>query len=226
MKSEDPKNIPSSFDKKNHLKWKRLFAKKWFFPAVYIAVTAFILTIAWWYQQNQFQQVAKLTNPMETTTQTDSSTGLVEDEMNLPVSQNSEAVPAMGFYDEAASSNEREASLVHYRKTFWPHSGIDFARKDGKTFDVVSTLDGKVNRIEENPVLGYQIEVQHKDGLVTVYQSLKDVRVQKGDSVKKGSVIAQAGQNSFEKDLGNHLHFEIRKNNKMVNPNEFLNGVN
>lgn len=225
MKSEEPNNIFSSHDKKN-VKWKKLFAKKWFFPAVYIAVTAFILTVAWCYQTNQFQQVSKFTNPMETGAPTDSSTGLVEDEMNLPVSESAEAVRTMSFYDEATAPNEREASLVHYRNTFWPHSGVDFARKDGKTFDVVSTLDGKVLRIEENPVLGYQIEIQHKDGLVTVYQSLKDIRVQKDDSIKKGSVIAQAGQNSFEKDLGNHLHFEIRKNNKMVNPNEFLNGVN
>jgi stage II sporulation protein Q len=83
-------------------------------------------------------------------------------------------------------------------------------------------MDGKVIRVEDNPILGQFVEIQHDNGLVTVYQSLEDVKVQQGQNVTKGDVIAKAGKNQFEKEQGNHLHFEIRKDGKPVNPNQYI----
>jgi stage II sporulation protein Q len=55
-----------------------------------------------------------------------------------------------------------------------------------------------------------------------VYQSLDEVKVQKGQTVHQGDVLGKAGKNRFEKDAGNHLHFEIRKENQSVDPNDYV----
>jgi stage II sporulation protein Q len=61
--------------------------------------------------------------------------------------------------------------------------------------------------------------------MVTVYQSLADVKVKEGQKVKKGDVIAKAGRNQFEISAGNHLHFELRKGKQSVNPEPYLKSV-
>jgi stage II sporulation protein Q len=225
MKPEEPgKQTVSSLEQaKRRMKLKKLFSKKWFFPAVYLATAALVLLIAWWIQNDRLQEVSKpAREPMDTILPVEEP-ATQGDDMVLPVAGDSKAVRTMGFYEEAGSQSSREASLVKYANTFWPHSGVDFARKDGKSFDVVAALDGKVTRVEENPIVGYQVEIEHESGIITVYQSLSDVKVKKGQTVKKGQVIARAGRNSFEKEAGNHLHFEVRgKNHQAVNPAQYL----
>ena len=220
MNPEEPKQTIPSFEKaKRRYKWRRLIAKKWFFPAAYMVVAALIFGIAWWYQQHPSQQVHQpLANqekdeilPVEQT----------EETMILPVKQG-QAEKTIGFYDESESKESQQASLIKYANTYWPHTGIDFARKDGKTFDVVAAMAGKVIRVEENPIIGKQIAIQHDNGLVTVYQSLENVKVEKEQIVKKGDVLAEAGRNQFEKDAGVHLHFEVYQQQKPVNPAKFL----
>jgi stage II sporulation protein Q len=225
MKPEEPKNHVSDFEKaKRRLKWKKLFAKKWFFPAVYLTAAALILTIAWWYQENRMHQVSKTAkHTIDTLLPSEDPSNPTHDGMVLPVGNESSAKETIGFYDEASSKSDKEASLVNYANTYWPHSGMDFARKDRKTFDVVAVMDGKVMRVEENPVVGYLVEIEHDNGMTTVYQSLKDVQVTKGQMVKKGQVIAKAGRNTFEKEAGVHLHFEIRnKDHQAINPAQYL----
>lgn len=221
VKPEEPKNtIPSLESAKRRYRWKRLLAKKWFFPAVYMVVAALILTIAWWVQQRPFQQV---TSPTKNITK-DEVLPVEETEQGMiqPIKQNAGTQQTMGFYDEAGSKESKETSLVNYANTYWPHTGIDFARKDGKTFDVVATLPGKILRVEENPIVGMQVAIAHESGVVTVYQSLADVKVKKGQQVAKGDVIAQAGRNNFEKEAGIHLHYEVHQDQKPVNPANYI----
>lgn len=225
MKPEEPKTQVSSFEEaKRRLRWKKLFAKKWFFPAVYIAAAALILSLAWWYQQSQTQEVTKSTKQwvVENLPQEKVPTNPTDDDLLLPVAQNAGVEKTVGFYEETASKKGKETALVKYANSYWPHTGIDFARKDGKTFDVLAALEGKVVRVEENPIVGYQVEIEHESGITTVYQSLTDVKVSQGQSVKKGQVIAKAGRNQFEKDAGVHLHFEIRdRKQQAMNPMQY-----
>ncbi|MDR6225537.1 M23 family metallopeptidase [Desmospora profundinema] len=223
MKPED--NKPNkSVEKISSLKWKRLFSKKWFFPAVYLAAAALILSLVWWYQGAQDLNV---TNP---------NTGLEKEwgqepvpasqqaeNMRLPFQEDAEAVETMGYYDEAGSEKSKQAALIKYANTYWPHSGINYARKDGKTFDVLATLDGKVVRVEEHPLNGQQVELDHGDGLMTVYQSLDQIQVKEGQTLSQGDVIGKAGRNKFEKEAGIHLHYEVRKDGEAVNPASYLN---
>jgi stage II sporulation protein Q len=62
------------------------------------------------------------------------------------------------------------------------------------------------------------VQIQHPNGLVTVYQSLTDLKVQVGDEVKQGDLIAAAGQSEVATGEGVHLHFEVRNNGQSVNP--------
>jgi stage II sporulation protein Q len=230
MKSKEPNanNQISSFEKaKRRLKWKKLMSKKWFFPAVYLFVAALILSVAWWYQDHQVEKASKTTRDLveQNLPQEPIPTNPTDDDMVLPVAKNAHANKTMGFYKQEDPEASRESSLNQYANTFTPHSGVDFAKKDGGTFDVVAALEGKVVKVEENPVVGWQVVIQHESGIQTIYQSLDDVRVKNGQTVKKGQVIAKAGRNRFEKEAGVHLHFEIRdRNQKAINPDVYLSG--
>lgn len=56
----------------------------------------------------------------------------------------------------------------------------------------------------------------------TVYQSLGETKVKQGDEVKQGDTLATAGRNEMEKGLGNHVHFEVHEDGKIVNPSDLL----
>ena len=67
-----------------------------------------------------------------------------------------------------------------------------------------------------------QQEVQHDNKFVSSYQSLGEVSVKKNDTVKQGQVIGKSGTNSIDKELGNHLHFELYLNSQVVNPEDYF----
>jgi len=102
--------------------------------------------------------------------------------------------------------------------------GIDYARADNQSFDVLAAMSGTVSAVEKNPVIGNLVEITHANGLVTVYQSLSDIKVAKDQQVKKGDAIAKAGRNELEKEYGVHLHFEVREGQSgaAVSPEQYL----
>lgn len=58
--------------------------------------------------------------------------------------------------------------------------------------------------------------------MISVYQSVNDVKVKENDEVTKGQVIATSGTNNINSELGNHLHFELYNQNILVNPEDFF----
>lgn len=212
--------------------WKRMLGKKWVFPAVYMVAAALILTLVWVYQgssgtstglekETVGQSVNKAENGEAVPVAAPAET------MQWPVKERGELEVIMPFYEEGAGADVKQAALIEYNDTFTPHLGIDLARQDDKEFDVLAALSGKVSRVEKNPLVGYQVEITHPNGLVTVYQSLASVAVQKDAEVKKGDVIAKAGRNELEKDHGTHVHFEVRQGAEgaSVNPEQYLSVV-
>lgn len=125
------------------------------------------------------------------------------------------------FYDYEGSSEEQENSIIYYENTYMQNSGVDYV--SANAFDVVSVLDGTVISVEENDLLGTTIEVRHSNNLISVYQSLSDVVVEENMIVVQGQVLAKSGTSNINKDLGNHLHFELYYNGKIVNPEEYYN---
>jgi stage II sporulation protein Q len=214
--------------------WRRLMAKKWAFPAMYMAAAAIILTFMWVYQDagkrvltedqlglGQNSETAQTAGKPET-----APAGEAQETMQWPVADHSAMEKVLPYFDSKSSSETRQAAMLEYGDTFTPHVGIDLAQQDDQPFDVLAALGGKVTNVEKNPLVGNLVEITHPNGLVTVYQSLSEVKVAKDAEVKKGEVIAKAGRSELEKDQGTHLHFEVRQGQEgpSLNPDTFLTG--
>ena len=102
------------------------------------------------------------------------------------------------------------------KKTF--HRGYDYAGKTGA--DVIAVASGLVIRSEFQKGFGNMIELKHPEGYSTVYAHNKENLVKVGDVVKKGQQIALLG--STGRSTGPHVHFEVRRNGKYVNPTKFV----
>jgi murein DD-endopeptidase MepM/ murein hydrolase activator NlpD len=99
------------------------------------------------------------------------------------------------------------------------HDGIDIPGPIGAK--IVASEDGVVF-YSDNGIRGYgnMIILKHQGEMFTVYAHNKKNLVSKGDKVKKGELIAYLGNTG--RSTGPHLHFEIRKNNKVKNPKGYL----
>ena len=125
------------------------------------------------------------------------------------------------YYDYKGEATEQEKSITVYENTYIQNTGIDYISTN--TFDIVSVLDGTVVTVKEDELLGKIIEIKHDNGLITSYQSLSEITVQKNDKIKQGQVIGKSGTNKLDKEIGNHLHFEIYEKGSSVNPINYLN---
>lgn len=207
----------------------RFFKKRWVYPTVYIASAAIILTGVLWYQNSGgagSDQIEYKATDMPGKKMNDQPAVEVNRAMEnfvMPVTNEDDAVIQMQFYDNDSKAEEQEAALVFYDNTYHPNTGIDIASKDGKEFDVVASLSGTVTKVMEDRLLGNVIEIEHDKGIVTQYQSVKDYQVKVGDQVEQGQVIATSGTSVINEKAGNHVHFEIRKENVPVNPHEYFN---
>lgn len=124
------------------------------------------------------------------------------------------------YYDYKGESKNQENSITYYDGSYIQNSGIDYTLNE--TFDVVSVLDGTVTEVKQDEVLGNVVEIKHGNDYVTTYQSLSEVSVKKGDTVTQGQVIGKSGTNKLDKDMGNHLHFELYTNGQVVDPNLYI----
>lgn len=120
------------------------------------------------------------------------------------------------FYNSSDDINKKEKSVVYYENTYMPNTGVDYVYEN--IFDVVAVYDGTVVDILDDELLGKTVKIRHNGELISVYQGLGSIDVQKGDVVFQGQVIGTSGTNKINKDLGNHLHFEIYKNGETINP--------
>jgi len=125
------------------------------------------------------------------------------------------------FYDYTGTSEEQENSIIFYEDTYMQNSGVDYV--SANVFDVVSVLNGTVISVHENNLLGTIVEIRHSNNLISVYQGLSDVIVEENMAVVQGQILAKSGTSNINKELGNHLHFELYYNGKIVNPEEYYN---
>ena len=123
-------------------------------------------------------------------------------------------------YDYKAEASNQEKSITYYDGSYIQNSGIDYVLD--QTFDVVAVLDGTVTNVKQDDILGTIVEIKHDNNYVTTYQSLSDVTVKKDDIVTQGQVIGKSGTNKLDKDMGNHLHFELYTNGQVVDPNLYI----
>ncbi len=98
------------------------------------------------------------------------------------------------------------------------HAGMDI---DGERGDlVVAPASGTIVEAGYRGGYGNLIEIDHGNGLTTRYGHLSKIESQAGDTVNRGQLIAYVG--STGRSTGPHLHYELRLNNKPINPRQFL----
>ena len=125
------------------------------------------------------------------------------------------------YYDYKSDANKQQNALLYYQDTYLQNSGVAYS--GSPNFDVVSILDGTVVSVKEDNILGNIVEIRHENDMISVYQSLSEIKVKENQQVKQGDVIAQSGVSNISKELGDHLHFELIISGKNVNPEEYYN---
>jgi murein DD-endopeptidase MepM/ murein hydrolase activator NlpD len=98
------------------------------------------------------------------------------------------------------------------------HKGIDFAGSAGS--EVVAVAAGVVTWAGERAGYGSLIEVSHGNGLVTRYGHNQRTLVAVGQTVTRGEPIALMG--STGRSTGPHVHFEVLRNGRQINPASFI----
>lgn len=98
------------------------------------------------------------------------------------------------------------------------HKGMDIAAPNGTP--IKAAADGTVTYSGWMGGYGNLIIITHKNGIQTYYGHCSKLYVSKGEEVKAGDKIAAVGTTGYS--TGNHLHFEIRKNGKQINPQTYL----
>jgi murein DD-endopeptidase MepM/ murein hydrolase activator NlpD len=98
------------------------------------------------------------------------------------------------------------------------HEGIDFPAEIGTP--IVAAASGKVTVAEWHPQYGKMLEIDHGNGLVSLYAHASQLLVKAGDLVMAGQRVAVVGTTG--RSTGPHLHFEVRLNGTAQNPARFL----
>ena len=133
-------------------------------------------------------------------------------------------------------SSEATGALPTFR---WPVRGKVItsygAKTNGKSNDGINLAvpEGTPVKAAEDGVVAYSgnelkgygnlVLVRHSNGYVTAYAHASELLVKRGDTIKRGQIIAKSGQSG---EVGSpQLHFEIRKGSSPVDPLQFLNGA-
>lgn len=113
-----------------------------------------------------------------------------------------------------------------YSKTLqeWvTHTGIDI--KADKASVVKASADGEIKSIKNDPRYGITIVMEHANGFSTIYSNLLTSEfVKEGEKINQGQTIGTVGNTAiFEIADDTHLHFEILKNNEILDPTQYIN---
>lgn len=121
--------------------------------------------------------------------------------------------------------NEFTDSVLVFQETYGDyrtHLGIDIEASENTP--VVSVKDGIVIKSEADYEEGYVVEIEHKDGIVSVYKNLSTNEMAPvGKVVSAGETIGAVGTSGiFESHMEPHLHFEIIEDNVEMNPLDYI----
>ncbi len=98
------------------------------------------------------------------------------------------------------------------------HAGIDIAVNEGTKF--VAAMEGEVTFVSSEGGYGNHVYIQNGD-VITIYAHCQTIYVKQGDKISQGEQIGEVG--STGNATGPHLHFEVRRENRVVNPEYIMN---
>ena len=105
---------------------------------------------------------------------------------------------------------------------YMTHCGVDIASPLGTP--VQACASGTVTKIENDDTMGVTVEINHGNNLISIYSNLaNDGLIELGEVVTQGTVIGKVGDSAlFEFDSPHHLHFEMKKGNKHIDPTNYI----
>src|SRR4051794_32259454 len=175
------------------------------------------------------QQVAALTPPATR------SVALAGAPQSARLAQTTTQIEEKPAAEAVVKPSEATGALPTFR---WPVRGKVIttygAKTNGKSNDGINLAvpEGTPVKAAEDGVVAYSgnelkgygnlVLVRHTNGYVTAYAHASELMVKRGDTIKRGQIIAKSGQSG---EVGSpQLHFEIRKGSSPVDPLQFLNG--
>ena len=198
--------------------------------AVAIGITGYL------YYQNTNEEPKQLDTPV-----TDTSPQLSDDDMEVVATQGKDdqvsvVEPAVDAEQKKPEKTVKPVSgdtaapysmeMLSYNQTTrdWRvHNGMDIAAEAGT--QVCAAADGTVYAVYEDEAMGMTVVVKHGGGYITEYASLdEDVQVTPGDMVTMGQTLGYVGNSALlENAIGDHVHFSVTCDGKIVDPMDFLN---
>ena len=175
------------------------------------------------------------------------NSGISQNDASTEVTNNDTTQLAVGGADETQQEEEKsqEEQDIEYVKQnvsiIWPikgvitsrfgnrtpteivtanHKGLDIAGNMGD--DIVSAMDGTVVQYSKEGDYGKHLRIQNGE-VLTLYAHCSELLVQEGSTVKQGDVIAKVGATG--RATGPHLHFEIRRDDRFINPELILGSL-
>lgn len=172
---------------------------------------------------------------------------ILQNGASTEVTNNDTTQLAVGGADEAQQEEEKsqEEQDIEYVKQnvsiIWPikgvitsrfgnrtpteivtanHKGLDIAGNTGD--NIVSAMEGTVVQYSEEGDYGKHLRIQNGE-VLTLYAHCSELLVQEGSTVKQGDVIAKVGATG--RATGPHLHFEIRRDDRFINPELILGSL-
>ena len=125
------------------------------------------------------------------------------------------------FYDKDSDNITQENSLILYENTYMPNTGILYGSDN--VFDVIAVLDGTIESVTTDDILGNIITIRHTNNLTTTYESLNNVDVIVGQAINQGDIIGKSGTNKVDSSTSSMMLFEVNFNGNNINPSKIYN---
>lgn len=125
------------------------------------------------------------------------------------------------FYSAEDPIEKRQSAVVKIpgsNSRYIKSVGVDYADDNGKSFNIVASLSGTVTEKMNDSMYGNILVIEHKSGVQLYYASIDNLKINKGDVVKQGQVIATSGTSLYTSEFKTSLHFEIIKDGKHIDP--------
>lgn len=199
------------------MKRKRLVLKPFVIPTLYTAFVIVVI-ISLFFSIEITEEKENLTYVSDAILDEYVPVVNVEERLRKPFTDE-KVVISNNYYDYQSNDEEQQGSILYHENTYIQNSGINY--KSENNFDVISVLGGEVIEVKQEELLGKTVTIRHDNELISVYQSLGEVSVKKGDQVQTGQVIGKSGSCSLITDSKNNLHFELYVNGTIVDPENY-----
>jgi len=144
------------------------------------------------------------------------------DDNKIIKSETSDFITPIKFSSKVRVSAFYGERIHPIRKKKFFHRGVDIAAPKGTP--IYAVANGTINKLKTNHVegksYGRYIIIEHEGNIASLYSQMESYAVSLGQKVKKGELIGYVGRSGIS--TGPHLHFEIKKNGKYVNPEELI----